>query len=440
MNLHGNPRSYEAERSFCAPALVTARRPVALVCVRQYAKWDDLGMSQTQCPFADLTALRDHAERCPECAGKNQKMVTLATQILLAAATTIHSHTNAESPNIFILNTSGLEGGKDQTDQNSPTFAEFVEQHFEPGVLRYMLTGGRKSYSYMLKRYILPELGTFQLSEITFDLVQNLVQKMLDGGYAVQTAKHVRQITNCVFKHAVRTGHFQGPIPTSGIRFPAMVCRERRALTIDQAKQVLQVLKKPYRQMALISMTTSMNLAELCALRWKRVNLTGESILSEGEVIPPHSVAVRESYYEGSFGPPKTHNRKRFIPLTQAGVTALETLKQASRFSGPDDIVFATKNGTPKRSSNLRHQVIKPAGKKINLPWLNWHAFRYTFATIGEQLGISLSDRQAQMGHGTKWMTQEYTVSNFERRRAGAELIAEKIASTQVTGRRGRTW
>jgi len=50
-------------------------------------------------------------------------------------------------------------------------------------------------------------------------------------------------------------------------------CRERHALTVDQAKQVLRVLKPPYRQMALLSMTTSMNLAELCGLRWKRVNL-----------------------------------------------------------------------------------------------------------------------------------------------------------------------
>jgi integrase len=130
--------------------------------------------------------------------------------------------------------------------------------------------GGKK----VLKRYVLPEFGSHRLSEITFDMVHKLVQKMLDDGYAVQSARHVRQVTKCVFKHAVRTGDFRGNIPTSGIRFSPMVrCRERHALTVDQAKQVLRVLKPPYRQMALLSMTTSMNLAELCGLRWKRVNL-----------------------------------------------------------------------------------------------------------------------------------------------------------------------
>jgi len=42
-------------------------------------------------------------------------------------------------------------------------------------------------------------------------------------------------------------------------------------------------------------------------------------------------------------------------------------------------------------------------------------------------LGISLSDRQAQMGHGSIWMTQEYTVSDIESRRAGSDLMAELI-------------
>ena len=32
------------------------------------------------------------------------------------------------------------------------------------------------------------------------------------------------------------------------------------------------------------------------------------------------------------------------------------------------------------------------------MPWLSWHVFRHTHATLGEQIGMALSDRQAQMG------------------------------------------
>jgi len=39
-------------------------------------------------------------------------------------------------------------------------------------------------------------------------MVHKLVQKMLDDGYAVQSARHVRQVTKCVFKHLSAPGIF----------------------------------------------------------------------------------------------------------------------------------------------------------------------------------------------------------------------------------------
>ena len=380
-------------------------------------------MSEFACPFIDLASLRIHAEQCPRCHEKS--LVSLAVEILLTVSTSATDDHNM--PRILIINQRG--GADKAVVPESPTLSEFVQTSFEPSYLRNMQAGGRKNYAYLLKRHILPVLGNRRLSEITFDQIQRLVQGMLDRGYAVQSARHVRQVIHCVFKHSLLTGHFTGPLPCVGIRLPALVrTRERRSLTVDQARAVLNEFRTPYREMALVSMTTSMNLAEMCGLTWKCVNLTGEPTLLDREWIPPHALAVRQSYYEGTFGPPKTANRRRFVPLPLVAVEALTRLKTTTRFSGAEEIVFASRTGTPKRASNLRHQVIKPVGKRLGMPWLNWHAFRYTFATIGEQLNISLADRQAGMGHGSVWMTQEYTVPDIERRRAGAEMIARKIA------------
>lgn len=52
--------------------------------------------------------------------------------------------------------------------------------------------------------------------------------------------------------------------------------------------------------MALVSMTTSLNVAEMLALRWRRLNLTGEMAVVCGEVLQPWSLAVRENYYRGN--------------------------------------------------------------------------------------------------------------------------------------------
>ncbi|MBZ5677046.1 MAG: tyrosine-type recombinase/integrase [Acidobacteriia bacterium] len=65
----------------------------------------------------------------------------------------------------------------------------------------------------------------------------------------------------------------------------------------------------------------------------------------------------------------------------------------------------------------------------LGTPWLSWHVFRHTNATLGEQIGMALSDRQAQMGHGDVRMTMHYTHSDMERRRAGVEAMSEKLTA-----------
>ena len=72
--------------------------------------------------------------------------------------------------------------------------------------------------------------------------------------------------------------------------------------------------------------------------------------------------------------------------------------------------------------------------KRVNLTGepallVSWHVFRNTHATLGEQIGMALSDRQAQMGHGDVRMTMHYTHSDMERRRAGVEAMSEKLTA-----------
>ncbi len=63
----------------------------------------------------------------------------------------------------------------------------------------------------------------------------------------------------------------------------------------------------------------------------------------------------------------------------------------------------------------------------LGLPWLSWHVFRHTHAALGEQIGMAVSDRQAQMGHGDVRMTLLYTHSDLSRRRAAVETMTDRL-------------
>ena len=81
----------------------------------------------------------------------------------------------------------------------------------------------------------------------------------------------------------------------------------------------------------------------------------------------------------------------------------------------------------PYSPYNLLRRVLKPAGKRLGIPWLGWHDFRHTRATLGEQIGMALSDRQAQMGHGDYRMTLHYTHSDLNRRRRTLDRMAGRL-------------
>lgn len=65
--------------------------------------------------------------------------------------------------------------------------------------------------------------------------------------------------------------------------------------------------------------------------------------------------------------------------------TMLE-LKAKSKWTGPEDLVFASRNGTPLNERSLLRRALKPAGEKLGIPWLSWHVFRHTHATLGEEI------------------------------------------------------
>jgi integrase len=315
------------------------------------------------------------------------------------------------------------------------TVQDFIETRFKTDVIWALKHAGQKHYGYILDKHVLPAMGDVSLWDANSDHVQALVRRKFEAGYSVQTVAHIRNAVSAVFNHAKLKGFYSGDNPAHGVRLPEMQRKETHALSFDQGRELLALMPSPAREMALLSMTASLNVAEMLALRWKRVNLTSESVVAGSEVLQSHTLAVRENYYRGKFGTVKAKSRRRAVPLSTTVVAALLDLRGRSRFIQPDDLLFASRKGTPLNENNLLRRVIKPIAVKLGLPWLSWHVFRHTHATLGEQIGMALSDRQAQMGHGDVRMTMHYTHSDMERRRAGVEAMSERL-TTVATGTR----
>ena len=161
-----------------------------------------------------------------------------------------------------------------------------------------------------------------------------------------------------------------------------MTRKQAHTLTLTQVKQVLGVMRYPEREMALISILTSMNVAEICGLQWKYVNLTDTWSNQDGEPIPPRTIAVRQEWYLGELGSVNGKSRHRNLPIPIALLPILSELKLRPNFTAPDDFVLVSRAGTPINETNIAARRLKPIGKALEMPWLTWQVFRRTHTAL----------------------------------------------------------
>lgn len=312
------------------------------------------------------------------------------------------------------------------TPNSAMTLASFVERKFLPEHVVLLKRSGRLHYESMLK-HVMPALGDQRLRDITGEDIQRLVSSKLARKYSVQTAKHVRTVISAIFTHAKRLGWYLGDNPAKLVRLPEMVRKEAHALSFDQAVAVIGALPSPAQEMVLFAILTSMNVAEICGLQWKRVNLTEQFATVDGESLPPMTLAVRRQWYRGEYGSVKAKSRRRDLPIGPVLKRVLEETKSRTKFAGGDDPVFAARTGKPLDEHNIARRHLKLVGCTVGMPWLSWHCFRRTHTTLANELGMVFTDRMAMMGHSEARMTALYTAADLQRRRTILDQMAARL-------------
>jgi integrase len=98
-----------------------------------------------------------------------------------------------------------------------------------------------------------------------------------------------------------------------------------------------------------------------------------------------------------------------------------------SRYTGPEDPVFASEFGRPVDEKNILRRHLRKAAAAIGVPKLGWHDLRRTFETLADQLGITMGERKALMGHSKASMTLWYNQTSTEQARGALEELAGKV-------------
>lgn len=310
----------------------------------------------------------------------------------------------------------------DEADPDKSLYlAEYVERRFVPEYVSTKRAAGRAHFQAILKHVLTPErvarafganpvkssarlkaipgwpyMDSLGLSDVNQESIQHLIATALKAGYSTQTATHIRNVIRTIFSQAIRSGSFDGPNPAVHVKLPAMSRRETHALTLTQLKQVMQWMRYPEKEIALFALLAEMNVAEICGLQWKYVNLSNESHLDGEDQIPPRTIAIRKQSYRGEFGP-VLGTRKRFIPIPELLYSILQQMKHRKTSTAPDDFVLASRTGTPIYPDNIAARRLKWIGTTLEIPWLSWHVFHRTRTKLMAEFGRHLNKELEQI-------------------------------------------
>jgi integrase len=168
-------------------------------------------------------------------------------------------------------------------------------------------------------------------------------------------------------------------------------------LLVKQLATFLRLVPTRHRLMFRFLAATGLRFSELAALQWRHLHLDGGS---------PH-IKLRRAIVRGRLEPPKTRHGRREVPLPHSLVLALRTARSESEWPRDTDLVFPGMTGEPANYGNLRNRVLVPTGEEAGVPWVTFHTFRHTCASMLFDRGSNAKQVQRWLGHHSAAFTLE---------------------------------
>jgi len=284
-------------------------------------------------------------------------------------------------------------------------------------------------YTQMFEMYLKEDLGKTRLKDFKQARIQRHFKKMAEEEYSTKTMKDTLVILKAMFNLAV-TNDIINKNPCTGVRIAKTEDKERRVLTIEEQREVLEQAKgRVCEPLVHVALGTGMRAGELQALTWKDIDFKNRTISINKTLVYIPDRETRKHYF--TYQPTKTKSGTRVIPMQDDVYRALrrqrvqikELQLHTSNWTpepGFEDLVFVNVTGRPRQGMDFRNDLTrienainkerKKVAKEQNksfkpIPHFHPHTLRHTFATRCFEAGIDAKTVQNYLGHSSVAIT-----------------------------------
>lgn len=282
---------------------------------------------------------------------------------------------------------SELRDGVLPKDENI-TVSQFFTNYKETVWKHTMRPNTLEVRSYLLRKHILPIIGSIKLVGLRPDHLQSLYSKKLDEGLSKLTVLIIHQLIHKALSNAEKWGMVSRNV-SNLVEAPK---REKRPMSVWTPEQVLQFLSAtknhPYWLIWVLAIYGSMRRGEILGIHCEDIDL------SKGTIFIQYSVSSRKG---GTFlSKPKTESSIRMVKIPQDALTALKVY--LDRLNRKDGLLFRSSTGNFVHPSNVV-RAFKHETKKAGLPRIRFHDLRHTSVALMAAAGIHAKTVQERLGH-----------------------------------------
>jgi len=284
-----------------------------------------------------------------------------------------------------------------------------------------------QSYKDIARLHIIPTLGKLQLSKVTPEDVQRLMNRKLAAGLSPRSVQYIRAVLRMALAQALKWGSVARNVATL-VDPPKAESAPVTVLSPDQARTFLNAARGDrYEALYRVAVSLGLRRGEVLGLRWQHVDL-------ERGVLRVAASLQKLPGKAPTLVAPKTKNSRRALPLPAALISALQAHRarqvEEQRCAGTRwqeyGLVFPTSIGTPINPPNLV-RAFHALLERAELPHMRFHDLRHSCATLLAEQHVPERIAMEILGHSDIRVTQNIYTHVFDHAKRQASDAMDRL-------------